>query len=223
MSRARSGMLNAGLHLGGQFALAKRFKISLSTTTHGTLMTTLAAIQKQIAELEKKAEAIRRTEVAAAVAQIRALVERYGLTAADVGLDGKVVKSAKSRAKAVAGKAAGVPKYQDPKTGKTWTGVGKPPAWIAGKKNRDAFLINRSESAPPASAESSTKRPAAKASGVKPAVKGQKAAKSAKTAGKGQDASPGNAARKPKAARAASNAVTAVTDGASAPEPTAAG
>jgi len=37
----------------------------------------------------------------------------------------------------------GVPKYGDPKTGKTWTGRGKPPAWIAGVKNRDPYLIDK--------------------------------------------------------------------------------
>lgn len=32
------------------------------------------------------------------------------------------------------------PKYRDPVSGQTWTGRGKPPAWIAGK-DRDQFLI----------------------------------------------------------------------------------
>lgn len=32
------------------------------------------------------------------------------------------------------------PKYRDPVTGQTWTGRGKPPAWIAGK-DREQFLI----------------------------------------------------------------------------------
>ncbi len=31
------------------------------------------------------------------------------------------------------------PKYQDPKTGATWTGRGRAPAWLG--KNRDKFLI----------------------------------------------------------------------------------
>ena len=185
-------------------------------------MATLAAIQKQIADLQKKADAIRHSEVAAAVAQIKSLVERYGLSAADVGLAGKAAKSLKSRAKTSAVKPTGVPKYQDPKTGKTWTGVGKPPSWIAGKKNRDAFLINAAESNPTAAAEPATKRPAAKKAGVKPAVKGQKPSRSPKAAGTSQGALPAKAARKAKAVRASSNAA-GVADGALAPEPTAAG
>jgi len=33
------------------------------------------------------------------------------------------------------------PKYQHPKTGATWTGHGRAPAWIAGAKDRTKFLI----------------------------------------------------------------------------------
>lgn len=35
------------------------------------------------------------------------------------------------------------PKYQDPRTGKTWSGRGRAPTWIEGK-NRDQFLIQKS-------------------------------------------------------------------------------
>lgn len=185
-------------------------------------MATLAAIQKQIAELEKKAEAIRRSEVAAAVAQIRSLVERYGLSAADVGLTGKAAKSPKVRANVSARKPAGVPKYQNPKTGRTWTGVGKPPAWIAGKKNREAFLINGADSPPTARAEPAAKLPTAKKAGATATVKGQRAAKSAEAAGKSQVASPTRAARKAKVAGAA-NTAAVVAAGESMPEAASAG
>jgi DNA-binding protein H-NS len=37
-------------------------------------------------------------------------------------------------------KSAGTAKYRDPATGRTWTGRGKPPAWIQGK-DRSQFLI----------------------------------------------------------------------------------
>ncbi|MGF6996931.1 H-NS family nucleoid-associated regulatory protein [Paraburkholderia sp. GAS32] len=33
------------------------------------------------------------------------------------------------------------PKYQNPKTGETWTGMGRSPLWIRDAKNRDRFLI----------------------------------------------------------------------------------
>ncbi|MCM3351971.1 H-NS histone family protein, partial [Bacillus velezensis] len=38
------------------------------------------------------------------------------------------------------GSQPATPKYQDPKTGKTWSGRGREPSWIKGKK-RDRFLI----------------------------------------------------------------------------------
>ncbi|MFL9889169.1 H-NS family nucleoid-associated regulatory protein [Paraburkholderia agricolaris] len=33
------------------------------------------------------------------------------------------------------------PKYRDPKTGATWSGRGRSPAWLASAKDRTAFLI----------------------------------------------------------------------------------
>lgn len=110
-------------------------------------MATLASIERQIAALQKKADALRKAETAAAAAKVKALIAQHGLTAGDLGLPGATAKGGgKVKVKSVGRKAAGpkrvgVAKYQDPKTGKTWTGVGKPPAWIAGAKNRDKFLI----------------------------------------------------------------------------------
>ncbi|MFL9959945.1 H-NS histone family protein [Paraburkholderia sediminicola] len=36
------------------------------------------------------------------------------------------------------------PKYRDPKTGATWSGHARPPAWIRDAKDRSVFLIERS-------------------------------------------------------------------------------
>lgn len=88
--------------------------------------------QKQIAELQAKAEQARRAEVAEAKAQIQAIMNEYGLTLADIGNDSK--------------KAAKVPrkpveiKYKDPVTGETWTGRGRAPKWLEGK-NRSDYLV----------------------------------------------------------------------------------
>lgn len=190
-------------------------------TNRESQMATLAEINKQIAELQKKAEALRRSEVAEAVAQIKSLVERYGLTAADVGLAGKAGNASKARVRASASKPVGVPKYQDPKTSKSWTGVGKPPAWIAGKKNRDAFLIKGPVSLPPTAPEPATKRAAPKKSAVATAVKARHASMPAKKAIKTQPASSTKAALKAKTASATGKAATAVEIG-TAPEATAA-
>jgi len=106
-------------------------------------MATLANIEKQIAKLMKEKEALLRIEAEAAVRQARELIEKFGLTAVDVGL-GKKTRAAKAGVVATAkraAKAVAAPKYRDPATGKTWTGRGKPPNWIAGAKDRGQFLI----------------------------------------------------------------------------------
>jgi DNA-binding protein H-NS len=102
-------------------------------------MKTYAALQAEIAKLEKEARALRKAEAAQVIAGIKAAIETYGLTAADLGLDGSTNRRAKVKGKKVA--TVGIAKYRDPKTGKTWTGRGKPPTWIAGVKNRESFLI----------------------------------------------------------------------------------
>jgi DNA-binding protein H-NS len=117
-------------------------------------MKSYSSIKAQIAQLEREAEDARKTEVADVVARIRKDIAAYGLTAADLGL--KLGRGGKPGRK-IAG--AGVPKYQDPKSGKTWTGRGKPPAWIAKVSNRDAFLIDK------AGATSSSKPKKSKAAG----------------------------------------------------------
>jgi hypothetical protein len=47
---------------------------------------------------------------------------------------------------------AGMAKYRDPKSGRTWTGFGRVPDWLASAKDREAFLIGR-DKAPQAAAQ----------------------------------------------------------------------
>lgn len=138
-------------------------------------MKTYQAVRAEIAKLEKQAEELRRNELKTIIAQVRQVVADYGLTAADIGLaggragkPGRVARKAPVRAS----RSAGAAKYRDPKTGQTWTGRGRPPAWIAAAKDREAFLID----APAAPA-------AKKARAAKPA-KPVKAAKAPKAAAK---------------------------------------
>ena len=105
-------------------------------------MATLSDIKKQIASLEKQAAALLKEAASEAAKKASALIKQHGLTAADVGLAPKSTKAvAKKKSKPAIVKPAGVPKYRDPKSAKTWTGNGKAPGWIAGAKNRDRFLI----------------------------------------------------------------------------------
>jgi len=130
-------------------------------------MKTYQSVRAQIAKLEKEAEALRRHELKNVIAQVRQVVAEYGLTAADLGLSG-------GRGAARGGKArrasAGEAKYRDPATGQTWTGRGRPPAWIAGAKDRDAFLIG----APAAQPRAAKKAAAKKAAGKKGAGRARK-------------------------------------------------
>lgn len=87
---------------------------------------------QQKAELDARIAEVMKTEKAGAVAEVRALVQQYQLTELDV------FPTNRSRVKGT----VGAPKFQDPETGATWTGRGKPPNWITGK-DRDAFLIRK--------------------------------------------------------------------------------
>lgn len=94
-------------------------------------MATYKELLAQKAKLEEQLEDARVKELEAVIQQVRQIVEEYGLTAEDIGLSSKRGRVAKKKTVA--------PKYQDPKTGATWSGRGRAPAWIG--KNRDKFLI----------------------------------------------------------------------------------
>ena len=106
-------------------------------------MKTYAAIKAEIAKLEQQAELLRKAEVGGVIAKIKEAIVAYALTAADLGLGrgAKATRTGAAKPNKKTSTTIGVAKYRDPKTGKTWTGRGKPPAWIAGVKNREAYLI----------------------------------------------------------------------------------
>jgi DNA-binding protein H-NS len=88
--------------------------------------------QKQIAELQAKAEVARRAEVAEAKARIQTIMSEYGLTIADLGGGGKQAPKATRKPVEI--------KYRDVATGDTWTGRGRAPKWLQGK-DKDQYLI----------------------------------------------------------------------------------
>jgi len=96
-------------------------------------MATYTELKAQLEALQQETEAARIAELQTVIQQVRDVVQQYGLTAEDI-----FGRQRASRGKAA--KAPVPPKYHDPKTGATWSGRGKPPAWIAGKK-RERFLI----------------------------------------------------------------------------------
>lgn len=136
-------------------------------------MKTYQAVRAQIAKLEREAEELRRQELKNVIAQVRQAIADYGLTAADLGLAGRGRKAALKKAGA-SRRGAGEAKYRDPKTGQTWTGRGRPPAWIAGAKSRDAFLIDGAAAAPVAKKRPAAKKASAKATKASKGTKGRK-------------------------------------------------
>lgn len=105
-------------------------------------MSDYKSIKAQIAKLEKQAEELRQKEIKGVIQKIQGLIQEYGLTAEDLGF--RTLAPAK-KLKAGSTLAA---KYRDPLSGKTWSGRGKPPLWIAesakaGKK--DDYLIDKPE------------------------------------------------------------------------------
>ncbi|TKC92459.1 H-NS histone family protein [Trinickia terrae] len=158
-------------------------------------MATLKQIQSRIEKLQAQAESLLAKRASVVIAEIRAMMDKHGLTTADIDAHtpkkrGPKPKGAASLAGAP-GKVKGLtaagkmpPKYRDPATGATWSGHARPPAWIKDAKDRSVFLIDKSAAgaseAKPAAAK---KAPAAqKARGVKRAVTRKAAAKKTATA-----------------------------------------
>ncbi len=185
-------------------------------------MSKLTALKKQIAALEAQAERIAKAEMSSAIAKIKDIMSEFNLTIEHL----TQTVAGKRAAKKTKAKKASVAKYVDPKTGKTWSGFGRAPGWIAGAKNRVAFLVGKSAVAEPAAkAPTASKKVAAKAAkavkiakkAVKPAAKkavaaAKKAAvvEAAPVAAKKKPAAKKASAKKPAPKKAASKRAAAV-------------
>lgn len=84
------------------------------------------ALDEQIAQARK-------AELASAVSQVQELVKQFDLKAEDI-----FPRMRRGASRLKGGTVAA--KYRDTATGSTWTGRGKPPAWIKDKE-RSQFLI----------------------------------------------------------------------------------
>ena len=93
-------------------------------------------LQAKAAEILAQAEIVKQEEKQKTIDTARAMIQTYGITAKDLGLDKTVkVKSGPKVGQKV------VPKYRDPKSGATWSGRGKTPRWINGAADRSAYAI----------------------------------------------------------------------------------
>ncbi|MBK9572986.1 MAG: H-NS histone family protein [Rhodoferax sp.] len=95
-------------------------------------MTSYKQLLEQRESLELQIREAKKRETGTAIAQVRALISEFGLTAQDV------FPSTKARVARAGAKVAA--KYRNTATGQTWTGRGKAPKWIDGKE-RTQFLI----------------------------------------------------------------------------------
>ena len=96
-------------------------------------MSSLKDLLSQIESLQSQVAEVRQREVGDAIAKVRAIIDEYQLTAADI-FPGSRAKSAPKKSGKVAAK------YRDPLTGNTWSGRGLAPKWLAGKNKAD-YLI----------------------------------------------------------------------------------
>ena len=92
-------------------------------------------LQAKAAEILAQAEIVKQEEKQKTIDTVRAMIQTYGITAKDLGLDKTVkVKSGPKPGQKV------VPKYRDPLSGATWSGRGKTPKWINGA-DRSQYAI----------------------------------------------------------------------------------
>jgi DNA-binding protein H-NS len=93
---------------------------------------TYTQLQRQIAKLQKEAEAVKAKEVPRVVARIKVAIAHYGLKPDDLfpASGAKTAKAPKvAKVSKAAKKAPSTPKYTDG-SGNTWTGIGKRPRWF---------------------------------------------------------------------------------------------
>lgn len=120
-------------------------------------MATYAELKEKAEDLLRQAEAARKSEIGAAIAEIKAKMAAYGITIADLGGKAKArrgrkpkvakpAKAAKSgKAKVARPRKQVAAKFRHVATGETWSGRGKAPKWLAaleaaGRK-REEFLV----------------------------------------------------------------------------------
>jgi len=120
-------------------------------TLKETIMPTLEQIQAKLKKLQAQAEAMIAKRAQSVLDDIRKLMEKHGLTTADIDAHSSTKKprgrpAGKTSKLGAKVKAAAKPKlpakYRNPKTGETWSGWARPPLWIKDVKDRTKFLID---------------------------------------------------------------------------------
>ncbi len=84
-------------------------------------MASYQEILTQIEELKQQAQDARKQELAGAISEIKRLMAEFGITLEDLG-----DKPGRGKPRGAANA-----KYRDPESGKTWSGRGRRPGWLA--------------------------------------------------------------------------------------------
>ncbi|MGF6303280.1 H-NS family nucleoid-associated regulatory protein [Paraburkholderia sp. WC7.3d] len=122
-------------------------------------MPTLESLQAKIQKLQKQADALVAKQSSGVIEKIRDLMAEHGLTTADIDAHaGGKKRGPKAAAKSAVIAKPSAAKYQDPKTGATWSGHGRAPGWIANAKDRSKFLIEGGADAVVAAGVASAKK-----------------------------------------------------------------
>lgn len=98
---------------------------------------TYLQVQKQIAQLQKEADTLKKKEAAGVLARIKEAIAVYSFTAEELGVSVRKVRAAAAPAtkrkgkgaKKAAVKAASAPRFKDDQ-GNVWGGRGPRPAWF---------------------------------------------------------------------------------------------
>lgn len=97
----------------------------------------LDTLIQEKAKLDAQIHAIREETRSSALAEIKETIAAFELTAVELGFG---IRAHTRKQVSDKQRSAVAPKYRDPASGKTWSGRGKPPLWIAGQ-DRGGFAI----------------------------------------------------------------------------------
>ena len=93
------------------------------------LLAQQAALAKQASALAEQIENARRSERAAVLNQIKALMTEHGVSLAELSGNGKAGRGARAAKSSPAGRKVAA-KFRDAETGNTWSGRGLQPNWL---------------------------------------------------------------------------------------------
>ncbi len=103
-------------------------------------MNELIAKLSERKEIDEKIIELKNSGRDQAIADAKMLIKCFDISAEDIGFNVITKKTLMKSLDQKKSSGTVAPKYLDPDTGKTWTGRGKTPLWIA-DKNRDNYLI----------------------------------------------------------------------------------